>query len=165
MSRVSPQLIVFSYHKPGTSLFLHVTTKVSERLGLTLVYHYGLVEQLGLEPDVILRPHSTFRGALDWPYRAIRLIRDPRDIWVSGYLYHLRCDEGWCRNTDMDPTSPIWWPQVDYSFAHWPEEWKRYYLERLNGNSYQQNLLERSLADGLDVELDGYTGSTHRDDA
>ena len=49
---------------------------------------------------------------------------------------------------------------MDYSFAHWPEEWKRYYLERLNGNSYQQNLLERSLADGLAFELDLYTGCT-----
>lgn len=160
MSRVSPQLIVFSYHKSGTSLFLHVMTKVSERLGLTLVNHYGLVEQLDLEPDVILLPHSMLRGALDRPYRAIRLIRDPRDIWVSGYLYHLRCDEGWCRNTDMDPTPPIQWPQVAYSFAHWPEDWKRHYLERLSGKSYQQNLLDRSLADGLDFELDGYTGCT-----
>ena len=49
---------------------------------------------------------------------------------------------------------------MDYSFAHCPEEWKRCYLERLNGNSYQQNLLDRSLANGLDFELDGYTGCT-----
>jgi hypothetical protein len=160
MSRVSPQLIVFSYHKSGTSLFLHVMTKVSKILGLTLVNHYGLVERLELEPDVILLPHSMLRGALDRPYRAIRLIRDPRDIWVSGYLYHLRCNEEWCRNTDMDPTPPIRWPQVDHAFAHWPEDWKRRYLERLGGKSYQQNLLDRSLAEGLDFELDCYTGCT-----
>jgi hypothetical protein len=135
-------------------------TKVSERLGLTLVNHYGLVERLDLEPDIILLPHSMLRSPLDRPYRAIRLIRDPRDIWVSGYLYHLRSVEEWCRNTDMDPTPPIQWPQVDYSFAHWPEDWKRHYLERLSGKSYQQNLLDRSLADGLDFELDFYTGCT-----
>jgi hypothetical protein len=160
MSRLSPQLICFSYHKSGTSLFLHVMTKVSERLGLTLANHYGLVERLDLEPDVILLPHSVLRGPLDRPYRAIRLIRDPRDIWVSGFLYHLHCDERWCRNTDMDPTAPIQWPQVDYSVAHWPEAWKRRYLERLSGKSYQQNLINRSLADGLDFELQGYTGCT-----
>src|ERR1700677_4376681 len=148
MSRVSPQLIVFSYHKSGTSLFLHVMTKVSQRLGLTLVNHYGLVRWLELGPDIILLPHSLLRGALDRPYRAIRLIRDPRDIWVSGYLYHLRCEEEWCRNANLDPTSPIGWPKVDYSVAHWPEDWKRRYLERLSGQSYQQNLLNRSLADG-----------------
>ncbi len=160
MSRVLPQLIVFSYHKSGTSLFLHVMTKVSQRLGLTLVNQYGMVDRLGVEPDIILLPHSLLRGTLDRPYRAIRLIRDPRDIWVSGYLYHLRSDEEWCRNTDMDPTPPIQWPQVDYSFAHWPEDWKRDYIERLGGRSYQQNLLDRSLADGLDFELDLYTGCT-----
>jgi len=160
MSRASPQLIVFSYHKSGTSLFLHVMTKVSQRLGLTLVNHYGLVRWLELEPDIILLPHSLLRGALDRPYRAIRLIRDPRDIWVSGYLYHLRCEEDWCRNTDMDFTPPIQWPQVDYSFAHWPEDWKRHYLERLSGRSYQQNLVDRPLADGLAFELDFYTGCT-----
>jgi hypothetical protein len=160
MSRVVPQLIVFSYHKSGTSLFLHVMTKVSKRLGLTLLNRYGMVDRLALEPDVILLPHSLLRAPLDRPYRAIRLIRDPRDIWVSGYLYHLRCEEEWCRNTDLDPTPPIGWPKVDYSVAHWPEDWKRRYLERLGGRSYQQNLLNRSLADGLDFELEGYTGCT-----
>jgi hypothetical protein len=160
VQRLSPQLICFSYHKSGTSLFLHVMTKVCRRLGLTLANHYGRVERLDPEQDVVLLPHSVLRGPLDRPYRAIRLIRDPRDIWVSGYLYHLRCDEGWCRNTDMDPTPPIGWPQVDYSVAHWPEEWKRHYLERLSGKSYQQNLLDCSLADGLDFELAGYTGCT-----
>src|SRR5271170_7348660 len=87
MSRVSPQLIVFSYHKSGTSLLLHVMTKVCERLGLSLVNYFGVVDRLEPEPDVVLLPHSLLRAPLDWPYRAIRMIRDPRDIWVSGYLY------------------------------------------------------------------------------
>jgi hypothetical protein len=160
MSRVSPQLIVFSYHKSGTSLFFHVMTKVSQRLGLSLTNHYGLVDRLDVDPDVILLPHSVLRTPLDRPYRAIRLIRDPRDIWVSGYLYHLRCDEEWCRNTDLDPTPPIRWPRVDYSVEHWPEDWKRHYLKRLGGKSYQQNLLDRCQEDGLDFELEAYTGCT-----
>jgi hypothetical protein len=158
MSFLSPQLICFSYHKSGTSLFLHVMTKVSETLGLKLANHYGLAERVDPEPDVVLLPHSVLRGPVLRPYRAIRLIRDPRDIWVSGYLYHLRCDELWCRNTDLDPTPPIGWPKVDYSVAHWPEDWKRHYLERLDGRSYQQNLRDRSEADGLDFELQRYTG-------
>ena len=160
MSRVSPQLIVFSYHKSGTSLLLHVMTKVCKRLGLTLENKFGLVDRLSVDPDVILLPHSLLRAPLDRPYRAIRMIRDPRDIWVSGYLYHRHCLEEWCTNEDMDPTPPIQWPRVDYSFAHWPEEWKRRYLERLNGKSYQRNLLDRSQEDGLDFELEGYTGCT-----
>jgi hypothetical protein len=160
MSRVTPQLIVFSYHKTGTSLFLHVMTKVSALLGLTLVNHYGMVDRLDPKPDVVLLPHSLLRARIDWPYRAIRVIRDPRDIWVSGYLYHRHCDEEWCINTDMVLTPPIRWPKVDYAFAHWSEDWKRGYLERLGGNSYQRNLLDRSFVEGLEFELDGYTGCT-----
>src|ERR1700679_2284360 len=99
MSQTSPQLVCFSYHKSGTTLFLHVMTKVCEKLNLTLVNHYGMVDQLDLEPDVFLLPHSLLRVPPERPYRAIRLIRDPRDVWVSGYLYHLRCDEKWCLNT------------------------------------------------------------------
>jgi hypothetical protein len=160
MSRVSPQLIVFSYHKSGTSLLLHVMTKVCDRLGLTLANRFGRVDELSAAPDVVLLPHSVLRAPLDRPYRAIRMIRDPRDIWVSGYLYHRHSEEEWCVSTDFDPTPPISWPRVDHCFAHWPEAWKRGYLERLNGRSYQRNLLERSTADGLDFELEGYTGCT-----
>src|SRR5262249_25577265 len=47
-----------------------------------------------------------------------------------------------------------------YSFAHRPENRKRRYLERLAGKSYQQHLLDRDVADGLDFELDGYTSCT-----
>jgi hypothetical protein len=160
MSRVSPQLFVFSYHKSGTSLLLHVMTKVCDRLGLTLANCFGLVDRLDLEPDVVLLPHSLLRAPLDRPYRAIRMIRDPRDIWVSGYLYHRHCAEEWCVNTDTEPGSPIQWPQVDHSFVHRPEEWKRRYLERLDGKAYQQHLLDLPEADGLAFELEGYTGCT-----
>jgi hypothetical protein len=158
-------LIVFSYHKSGTSLLLHVMTKVSERLGLSLVNHFGLVDHIAVDPDVVLLPHSLLSQSAaadlrDRPNRAIRMIRDPRDIWVSGYQYHQHCAEKWCTNTDMDPTPPIAWPRVDYSFAHRAEDWKCQYLERLNGKSYQQHLLDRDAAQGLDFELDGYTGCT-----
>jgi hypothetical protein len=160
MSRILPQVIVFSYHKSGTSLLLHVMTKVCDRLGLTIANQFGLVDRLDLEADVVLLPHSLLRAPPERPYRAIRMIRDPRDIWVSGYLYHRHCAEDWCINTDMEPRSPIQWPQVDHSFAHWPEDWKRRYLERLGGKTYQQHLLDRSVAEGLAFELEGYTGCT-----
>jgi hypothetical protein len=160
MARVSPQLICFSYHKSGTSLLLHVMTKIGSRLGLSVANHFGLVEHLAPEPDIVLLPHSILRGPLDRPYRAIRMIRDPRDVWVSGYLYHRRCIEEWCINADLNPTPPILWPRVDHSVAHWPEDWKRRFLEGLNGRSYQANLLECSREEGLDFEFQGYTGWT-----
>jgi hypothetical protein len=79
---------------------------------------------------------------------------------VSGYLYHRHCREFWCINTNFDPTSPIGPPRVDFSFQHLPERWKRRYLQRLHGKSYQQNLLDRDLASGLAFEQDNFTSVT-----
>jgi hypothetical protein len=154
------QLFCFSYHKSGTTLLLHVMTRVCERLGLKLANHYGLVDQSDPTADIVLLPHSLLAQPLERPYRAIRMVRDPRDIWVSGYLYHLRCDEEWCTNADFDESQPIQWPRIDHSVAHRPEEWKRDFFRRLNGKTYQQNLLDRPREDGLQFELDGYTGWT-----
>ena len=79
---------------------------------------------------------------------------------MSGYLYHRRCQEEWCRNTNFDPSVPITYPRVDYSFQHYPEDWKGSYLSWLGGKSYQDNLLGRDREAGLAFELAGYTGRT-----
>lgn len=160
MTRLPRQLICFSYHKTGTSLFLHIMSKVCSELGLTLANHYGMVPRVDPESDVVLLPHSLVGRPPERPYRAIRLIRDPRDIWVSGYLYHLRTDEEWCVNADLDPTPPIGWPKVDYSVQYQDESWKCRYLDGLQGRSYQDNLRCRSRAEGLEFELAGYTNWT-----
>ncbi len=138
---------------------------VGERCGLSVALHYGLVEKIDPAADIVLlaQPRSSvpgFRGAPVFLPRDTDHVRDPRDIWVSGYLYHRRCPEGWCVNTDFDPSPPIAYPRVDYSFQHYPERWKRAYLAWLDGKSYQRNLLERDQAAGLAFELAGYTGCT-----
>lgn len=157
---MTPQRLVFSYHKTGTSLFLAVMNKVGERLGLRVVTQYGLVTQIDPDADIVLLAHSLIEALPARPFRAIRVVRDPRDIWVSGYLYHQHAAEGWCVNTDFDPTPPIEFPRVALSFRHQPESWKRAYLAGLGGKSYQQNLLDRDQAGGLAFELARYTGAT-----
>jgi hypothetical protein len=154
------QCLVFSYHKTGTSLFLGVMSKISQVLDLRFANLYGPVRRIPTQPDFVLLPHSLLFGPLNQPCRGIRLVRDPRDIWVSGYLYHRHSREPWCRNSNLDPTSPILLPKVDYAMLHWPEAAKAAYLERLGGKSYQQNLLDRSQPDGLEFELQGYTAAT-----
>jgi len=88
------------------------------------------------------------------------MVRDPRDIWVSSYLYHLRTREAWCTNTTFDASPPIVYPRVDYSFQHRSEEWKRAWLDRLGGRSYQDNLRGLDRDRGLAFELNGYTDRT-----
>jgi len=155
------QILVFAYHKTGTVLAEQIMRAVGERFGLSVALHYGLVEKLDPAPDIVLLAHSLVGADFtSRPFRAIRIVRDPRDIWVSGYLYHRRCPEGWCVNTDFDPSPPITYPRVDYSFQHYPESWKQAYLAWLGGRSYQRNLLERDQEAGLAFELAGYTGCT-----
>jgi hypothetical protein len=154
------QIIIFGYHKAGTVLFEQIMREVGRHFGLSIAKHFGMVSALDKTKDIVLLPHSLLAGDIPWPYRAIRVVRDPRDIWVSGYLYHRRCQEGWCLNTNFDPTPPIDYPRVDFSFRHYPEQWKRNYLAWLGGLSYQQNLLRRTEQQALDFELAGYTGRT-----
>ncbi len=152
---------MFTYHKTGTVLFEKVMRAVGARFGLTVAVHFGWVEKVDPATDIVLLGHSLVgRDFAARPFRGIRVVRDPRDIWVSGYLYHRRCREEWCTNTDFDMSAPITYPRVDYSFQHYPESWKSAYLESLGGRSYQDNLLERDREAGLAFELSGYTGRT-----
>ncbi len=156
----APQRLIFTYHKSGTSLFDHVMRRLGEQLGLSVVVQYGRVAHIDPDADIVLLPHSLIGALPVRRFRAIRMLRDPRDLWVSGYLYHRRTDEGWCINTNFDLTAPITYPRVDFACQHKPELWKRAYLLGLGGRSYQQNLLDRDRESGLAFELAGYTANT-----
>lgn len=160
MSHGEVQRLVFTYHKSGTSLFHHVMNKLGAAFGLRVVTQYGLIRLIDPTADIVLIAHSLIEALPGRPFRAIRLVRDPRDIWVSGYLYHRNTNEGWCTNTNFDATPPITYPRVDFSFQYRSEVWKRDYLAGLDGKSYQQNLLERDRAAGLAFELARYTAQT-----
>ena len=154
------QRLVFTYHRSGTVLFEHVMQRVAAAFGWRTATCYGLVEQPDSEPDIVIIAHSLLGRDPSRPYRGVRIIRDPRDIWVSSYLYHRRSPELWCRNADLHQAEPIGYPRVPFSAVHRPEPWKRAWLERLGGRSYQQNLLDRTRLDGLAFELAGYTAIT-----
>ena len=98
------------------------------RSGLRVHVQYGMAYAIDPAPDVVLLPHALLGFQLARPLRGVRIIRDPRDIWVSAYLYHCRTNEAWCVNTDFDPRPPITYPRVDFSMQHRPERWKRAWL-------------------------------------
>lgn len=159
--RRRPQIFIFTHHKVGTVLFLNVMRKISERFGLSGTPALGLVTSIDRNADVVVFGHSLLGLDLsEYDYRAVHLVRDPRDVWVSGYLYHRRCTERWCINTDLMPKSPIMAPQVPISQQHMPEVWKAKYLAGLGGKSYQQNLIDLSRRDGMRFELDRYAAWT-----
>lgn len=82
-----------AHHKAGTVWFHRVLSAVAEEYGLRLFSG----EQQNLPPgtDVFFQDHSRIvREGLP-PYRGSHLIRDPRDMVVSGYFYHLWTSETW----------------------------------------------------------------------
>src|SRR5262249_21912920 len=121
----------------------------------------GLMNGVDASKQIITFGHSLIDFDLSTiPHKGVRLIRDPRDIWLSGYLYHQRCKERWCTNECFDLTPPILPPRIPYSQHHRSAEWKRTYLVGLNGLSYQRNLIWKERDSGLDFERNRYTDWT-----
>ena len=101
------QIIVFTYHKTGTTVFENIFARVSEAWYMPMRKLYGMTPFAPPGPPILMLSHSLLGSLPQHDFRAIRAIRDPRDIWVSGYHYHRHCSEPWCRNTDFSETPSI----------------------------------------------------------
>jgi hypothetical protein len=151
------QMYFFCYHKVGSSLCAAIAQRIASRFDWNTDYLLGLAKQVDRSKQIVTFAHSLVDFDLSrYPHRSVRLIRDPRDVWLSGYLYHRRCREGWCINEEFDTKPPILFPRVPYSQQHRPEEWKQHYIVGLDGMSYQKNLLARDEDAGLSFEMERY---------
>ena len=138
-------LVHAGYHKVASVWFENVMSEVAHHFGLTFSSTYlpfvdGETIFLRRQPprrsapatwlgDVNLFMHSrNFDEAL-FGTRSIRgthIVRDPRDVAVSGYRYHLWTDEEWARD---------------------PSDW-------FDGMSYQEKLRSLPEAEGLLLEIE-----------
>ncbi len=148
---------IFCYHKAGTVLLTKVFGHICVQKRMKLACLYGKQTQLPRNADMFLFYHSLvdFRH-ITAPLVGVHFVRDPRDIIVSGYLYHSRTSEEWCVNSDFSQKAPIRYPRIPFSQQHRSHEWKIKYLNSLNGISYQNNLLNMSQRDGLLFEMNNY---------
>lgn len=155
--RAAPEapIYLFCHHKVGTVLLSKVFREVSSRNAWDFCALKGQQTRPPERPGVVLFQHATLVPP-ERPFVGVHLIRDPRDVIVSGYLYHRRTSEAWCVNTDFDATPPVSFPQVPYSQEHRPEAWKAAYLESLGGRSYQEHLLALPQEEGLLFEMAHY---------
>jgi hypothetical protein len=102
-----PALLVHgAHHKVGTVWFQRVLSTVSGFYGLRFAEvapSYGASEPVPAPPaeiDVVVYDRANdFRPEAlgSRSFRGSHLIRDPRDVVVSGYHYHRRTDEEWVR--------------------------------------------------------------------
>jgi sulfotransferase family protein len=86
-------LVHCARHRVGTVWFRRVLGAVSERYGLTMQVRKNRAIEPGV--DVIYNFKASLPLDGIGPFRASHIVRDPRDIAVSGYHYHLWTKERW----------------------------------------------------------------------
>lgn len=156
-----PAIYIFSYHKVGTKLLAKIFKEICWDSGWSFTNLAGTVERIPSDLDVAILLHSQIDlTSIQKPFKGIHLRRDPRDVLVSGYLYHQRTDEEWCTNSNFQISGEIKYPQVPFSQEHRTEDWKQSYLENLGGLSYQENLKKLNQNEGLLFELERYADWT-----
>ena len=90
-------LYIFCYHKAGTVLLGNVFKDISQNFGWRFRAYRGKQNQQPRNCDIVLFCHSLVDFTnFHNDYIGIHIIRDPRDIIVSGYLYHKKTSEKWC---------------------------------------------------------------------
>ena len=143
-----PQLIHCSYHKCLTVYFRRVMDALFNRcLPWRGDYRHYNSDLAAFQADnanhrlASVNGHALDLGSLD-DVRISRFVRDPRDLIVSGYFYHRRGAEPWCRVADPSP--------ADWAFANGriPEGL------RAAGGSFTEYLQIVPEEDGLLAELE-----------
>jgi hypothetical protein len=114
-----------SHHKVGTVWFNRILAAVAKNYGMN--FEFVARKAPAASTDVFHFSNSRFeRDVLGGrPFRGSHIIRDPRDMAVSGYHYHLRTDEPWV----LKPA------------------------DRWGGKSYQEHLRSLNEHDGLLAEI------------
>lgn len=153
--RSVPYVFLLTHHKTGTVLFLNAFRRIASHLNVSMSIEHGQVSRLPDSSRVILFPHSLIdKSVLGHRFRGVHVRRDPRDIIVSGYLYHKRCKEPWCIAVPPRDVTHMSHAVIPYQREHYSDEWKQDYIRRLGNKSYQQNLLERNEEEGLIWEME-----------
>jgi len=100
---VSHSLILhFTYHKAMTVFFNNVFRAISEKFNIYHTFYHKAILN-GVQQDIFHRNDLRIISLNDDQlslanapkYKGTHLIRDPRDLLVSGYRYHKYCKEAW----------------------------------------------------------------------
>ncbi len=128
------------YHKAGTHWMKGILKRICERYEMNWdrIEHSQLfgegpktIQQALLKNDVLIDGHSRIDLADLPPYRGSHMVRDPRDMTISGYFYHLWSSEKW-----LHVAKP-----------------------KFEGRTYQELLNSLNQEDGLIQEIERFSGS------
>jgi hypothetical protein len=123
-SRTTKPLIIHCcYHRVGTVWISRILKHIAAEFGLT--FHNNRQTKSISDTDILIHFHSEVDISRLQNYVGSHMIRDPRDVIVSGYFYHL-----WTK-----------------------EKWANIPRDRFDGKSYKEYLNALNQCDGLSVEL------------
>jgi hypothetical protein len=132
-----PLIVHCSHHKAGTVWLFGVLRSIALHHGLQVV-EFDSVAPVAASTDIALFAHTRdFRrsSAGSREIRGSHMVRDPRDLVVSAYYYHLRTGEQWVHA-----------PRPEY-----------------DGRSYQEHLRSLDKHDGLRLEMNRLESTVFRD--
>lgn len=114
-----------AHHKAGTRWYGRILKAIAREFGWN--FEIGRINKNFPEPDtdIFHHWHSNFDFSALEKYRGTHLVRDPRDMVISGYFYHLWCNEKWCKRP----------------------------LAEFDGRNYQEVLNQFSQEDGIQFEM------------
>ncbi len=137
---MSSHIVHFSYHKCLTVFYGGVLRAIWPTYQHCNSWIDLFYERQKTDRITSVNNQSIDFSRLQTPYAASHFIRDPRDLVVSGYFYHKRGAEAWCR-------------------IPWPDEMKWQAVNGtipeglVTGQSYAEFLESISLEDGLIAEM------------
>ncbi|MBZ6380020.1 hypothetical protein B5C34_14420 [Pacificimonas flava] len=149
-----PRLALFVHHKCGTVLLQNVFRDIGESRGWYYRNRRSFSRGFPSKAGITMFSHSLWEpAARPSPMRGVHVVRDPRDVLVSGYQYHLRTKEPWCSSTDFTGSSPT---AIPYIIRHRSDDFLEAYRADLAGQSYQARLNELDRRGGLIFEMDHF---------
>ena len=155
---------LYTHHKVATALMSKVFRDISTYFGLKFIDAPGYNQNISNSAHIVHYWHSLVSDEIiNSKHKGVHVMRDPRDVIVSGYLYHKRSSEAWCINENFELSENIVWPQVDFSQEFLSNTEKIDYINWLNGNSYQENIKSLNQNEGLIFEMEGFAGRTISD--
>jgi len=152
-------IIHLTHHKAGTVWFGSIFNNIDKELGIKFDWT-DRHKKIDSKRELWVSPHSKTDLSKIKKYFASHMIRDPRDIIVSGYFYHLWCDEEWISRKYFKMKDN------EYNFIHSSRESDEIMLKKLpqkGDYSYQEILNSLQKDEGLLFEMKNLAYFTIRD--
>lgn len=119
-------LLVGTYHKTGTVWLQRVFIDVAEKLAVPFAEGHNAQNEDQQFTGIFMDGHCRFSDSLlEGEHVGFRMIRDPRDVVISGAHYHMKSEETWLH----DPLPALGGQTYQQAILAEPDTAARYIFE------------------------------------